>query len=663
MTDGIKKNIQASCVTALLLFLLLVAFKEQLLVPEDYQGAVFLDYQAESLFQYMAFAVGICILILCRGKIKNSHRNKVAAFLTLAIMPTVSFWMFETIAGNFETIISGNVQMIRMNLYIWYLLYAVVFAVTNSARITILLLNGFTYILAVANAFVTNFRLQPIMPMDLKSITTAASVAGEYDYTFSVQMIVMGLLFVFITLWIVKADFKWHSYKSRLLYTFLVIGCTWYVLNGMLVGDWFEKAGSTGLDFFRFDLTYAQEGYMACTVKSIRFLSIEEPEEYSIEKVKAIAENVENEGKVETELPENVIVVMNESFADLSVLGKFQTSEPVLSYFNSLSGDHVRRGNLYVSAFGGGTANTEFEFLTGNSLAYLPFGSVAYQMYVDKGDSSIVSCFKENGYRTIAFHPNRKENYNRPDVYSIYGFDEYYARDDVEIKKMRKFASDKSDYENLIKMYEEKPPGERLFIFNVTMQNHGGYDYKKFKTPVTLSDYPGQFPQAEQYLGLMKKSDEALKYLLDYFSQVDEKTVILLFGDHQPRLEDGFSELLLASDTTGNPLLDLQKQYVTPYLLWANYPLTIEAEENISANYMGSYLLKAIGMDLPVYNQYLLDLQKKIPAINLDGFLDNNNEIHLNSEAGEYTELLNEYRLFQYNNLFDNKNRLTELYE
>lgn len=302
----------------------------------------------------------------------------------------------------------------------------------------------------------------------------------------------------------------------------------------MFAGNLFEKAGSAGLDFFRFNLTYQTNGYMACTMQSICYLKVKEPEGYSLEYVRQMAESVPQKEEKAVGLPENVIVVMNESFSDLSVLGDFNTSDDVLENFYNESGN-IKRGYVYVSVYGGGTANSEFEFLTGNSAVSIPSGAVAYQMYVNKGDSSIVSQFKQQGYRAIAFHPYRKDNYNRVNVYDIYGFDAYYGKDDVKIKKIRKYASDKSDYKSLIKMYEEKEPGEKLFIFNVTMQNHGGYDYDQYKSTVSLTDCPGIYPQTEQYLSLMKESDVALKYLLDYFSKVDEKTVILLFGDHQPK--------------------------------------------------------------------------------------------------------------------------------
>lgn len=652
---------QVSCIVAMMLFLLLAAIKPQMHVTEEYEGAAIHGYQALPLAQYMILSGLLIGITLWKGGLKGK-RSGICAVLSLLAMPAASFYIFETVAGNFWTIMNNRAGLVLLNLVIWYLLYALVFAVSNRVRLSVLIVNTVAYLFAVANAFVVQFRKEPIMVMDIKSFWTAVSVAGDFLYEPTVNMVLMGLLAIFCNLWIIKMDFKLPGIKSRLCYAAVMIGCAWYAFYGMLAGDFFEKAGSAGLDFFRFNLTYQTDGYMASTVKCLRFIHVEEPEGYSADRVRALAEELEEEKPKEKNLPQNIIVIMNESFSDLSVLGDFKTSQPVLPYLDSMEGN-VTRGLTYVSVYGGGTANSEFEFLTGNSVAYIPAGTVAYQVYVEEGDSSLAEILKKNGYRTVAYHPYLKENYNRPAVYKIYGFDEYYGRDDIKHKKIRKYASDKSDYQNLIQLYEDKTPGEKLFLFNITMQNHGGYDYENYESDVLLTDYLGEFPQTEQFLSLMRKSDEAFHELIEYFSKVEEDTVILLFGDHQPRLEDEFYERVQGPETPENYLSRYQNTFLTPYVIWANCDLDIESREYTSVNFLGSYFLDAIGIELPAYNRYLLQLQDEIPAINVNGFLDREYVMHGLSEEGEYQEMLQEYRMFEYNNLFDKRNRIKELFE
>lgn len=658
-----KKPTQIACMIGGILFILLIAVKSKMLVTEEYAGITIRNYQAMPLVWYMIFSTLICILVMWKGQVKNQFINKFMAFLSLLIMPCISFFIFEMTAGNFFTIIQSQRGIVILNLCVWYALYLVVFAVCNHVKLTVLLVNSFTYIFAVANAFVVQFREQPIMPMDLKSFRTAMSVAGEFQYEPTINMILMGLLMVLCNLWIWKVDFRLPGWKSRLIYCMVSAGWIYYCFYGMLAGDFFERAGAPDLSFFRFNLTYQTDGYMACTIKSIRFLRVEEPEGYSVERVEEIVSKVDSKSDKAGELPENIIVILNESFSDLSVLGDFQTSETVLPYLREME-SYTNQGNLYVSVYGGGTANTEFEFLTGNSVAYIPTGTIAFQMYVEEGDSSLVTLLKEYGYRTVAYHPYRKDNYNRLSVYNIYGFDEYYGKGDIKYKKLRNYASDQSDYQGLIQLYENKAPGEKLFLYNVTMQNHAGYDYEDYDSTIFLTDCPGEFPETEQYLSLMHESDKALYELIEYFSQVKEKTVILLFGDHQPTLEDGFYQRIMGAETEENSFDHFQRKFITPYVLWSNYELDAEEKENISTNFLGSYLLDAIGVELPVYNRYLLELQEKIPAVNVNGFLDDQGKIHwIGEAAGEYKELLSEYRMFEYNNLFDGRNRLEGVYD
>ena len=678
-----KRKQQAACVAAGLFFLLFHAVSPVLSAAEDDTGRTISGMPEETVLAYLFLTGCVLAVVLWSGKIKNQKLAGVSALLSLACMPTVSFFVFETVCGNFQTIMQNKAGIIGLNLLIWYLIYAVVFACTNHVRATVLFVNTASYLLAVANAFVVSFREQPIMVMDIRSLVTAASVAGEYEYTLTAEMLLMGLLVLFCDLWICKMDFSFSGWKQRGSYAVITACFVWVGIAGMLNGDLFEKAGSAGLDFFRFNLTYQTDGYMVCTMKSVRYLRVEEPEGYSVETVQKLAQEAQNSQETqkpaeaqtlqgtrnsknlqdtEAQLPENVIVIMNESFADLSVLGTFETSEPVLPHFYSISGN-IRRGSVYVSVYGGGTANTEFEFLTGNSVAYLPAGTVAYQMYVTPGASSIVSAMKENGYRTVAFHPYRKDNYNRENVYQIYGFDEYYGKDDVKIKKLRKYASDASDYKNIRKIYEEKTPGEKLFLFNVTMQNHGGYDSQKYQSTISLSDCPGAYPQAEQYLSLIHESDQALADLIDYFSQAEEKTVILLFGDHQPKLEDDFYRMVTGVPEEAYTIGDVQKKYQTPYLLWANYEIRAETRDVISSNYLGGYLLDAIGIPLSGYQQYLKNLSQTIPAVNAFGYLADDGQMHGLQEEGAYTDQIQSYRIFQYNNLFDRRHRLTDVYE
>lgn len=652
-----KKRIQAAGASAFLLCLIFSAIHPQTAV---FSGA---DRLAYAVF-YMLVSVLICLAVLFPGKGWSDKKKRTGAVLLFCFMPAVNFVMFEIVSGNIRTILESGTGIVAMNLFLWYLLYMIAFSVTNRIRTSILVMNTLSYLLAVANAFVVSFRAQPIMLMDLKSLRTAATVASEFTYTLTPEMVLMGLLMLCCNFYAWKVNGRLRLRSVRMVLALASFCCVWSAYSGEVVKAAVGKAGAGELDFFIFNETYKKNGYLLSTLQSIWSLTIEKPDGYSAKKVREVANSLEKKPALENEPPENVIVIMNESYSDLSVLGDISTSEEITPFTSHLTENTVK-GNLYVSVNGGGTANSEFEFLTGNTIAFLPAGVVAYQMYVEEGDSSIVSVFHDNGYQTIAFHPFSKENYNRPRVYEAYGFDSYIGLDDREYDNIRRFASDYSDYETLIDLYEEKEEGEKLFIFNVTIQNHAGYDDEDYESTVFLTDYPGKFPEAEQYLSLMQESDRAFEMLVDYFSGVEERTAILLFGDHQPFLGTAFYEAVMGEgETPISNITEFQKKFVTPYVLWTNYDLGAQQEENISTNFLGSYLLETLGFELPAYHQFLWDMQQnELPVVNFCGYLDKSRQMHSFAEEDEHQSTLEEYWMLEYNNLFDHRNKVAGIFE
>lgn len=173
-----------------------------------------------------------------------------------------------------------------------------------------------------------------------------------------------------------------------------------------------------------------------------------------------------------------------------------------------------------MQVFGGGTSNTEYEVLTGHSMALLPYVISAYQAYCRPEEYGMASTLKAQGYTAVAMHPNISGNWNRKNVYQYMGFDEFISSGGFqEAERLRNYVSDLGDYQRLIERYEEKEPGEKLFVFNVTMQNHGGYEeaFPDFRQEIQAGGDVAGYEQADRYLSLMKKSDEAFAYLLDYF--------------------------------------------------------------------------------------------------------------------------------------------------
>ena len=363
--------------------------------------------------------------------------------------------------------------------------------------------------------------------------------------------------------------------------------------------------------------------------------------------------------------PVNVIVIMNESLSDLSVLPGVETNMDAMPFLRSLTENTVK-GYAYSSVFGGTTANSEYEFLTGNTTAFLPAGTVPYHLYVKEGSESMVAQMSALGYECVAMHPYYSSGWNRIPVYQAFGFDRWLFQSDFENPTyIRSYISDQTDYENLIRIYEEKEEGEPLFIFNVTMQNHSAYSGAWTNLPKEVwltGEMEGKYNTVNQYLNLIYQSDKAFEYLINYFSQVEEPTMILMFGDHQPQVATNFYTDLLGSDPT---VEEAQKKQEAPFLIWANYDIEEQQDVKLSLNYLSGLLMDAANLPKTGYQTFLSQLRETVPAVNAVGYQDTDGTWHEQttdmSQAAQ--EGLLDYQMLQYNEIFEDRdNRLEDFF-
>ena len=230
----------------------------------------------------------------------------------------------------------------------------------------------------------------------------------------------------------------------------------------------------------------------------------------------------------------DIIVIMDESFADLRVLGNdINTSEEIMPFYDSLSKNAVK-GYALSSTFGGGTANSEYEFLTGNTMGFLTDGATVYQLYLNDEVYSLARYLKSEDYYSFATHPYLSSGWSRTKAYPLLGFDSYTFSDDYPKEKLiRGFVSDQEMFEYITGWYENwrsKNSGP-LFLFGVSMQNHGDYDYEGegYILSISLNGYSKDYKDVEQYLGLIHETDKAFEYLIRFFEKIDHEVVICFF--------------------------------------------------------------------------------------------------------------------------------------
>ena len=305
-----------------------------------------------------------------------------------------------------------------------------------------------------------------------------------------------------------------------------------------------------------------------------------------------------------------------------------------------------------MSVLGGNTANSEFEFLTGSTMAFLPQGSVAYQQYVKEEVPNLASYLKELGYSTIAMHPYYADGWERDRVYSLLGFDEFLSIEDFKgEEKLRSYYSDEACVDKLIALYEEKEEGQPLFVFNVTMQNHSGYDeeFDNFTPDITVDGISSK--ALSTYLSLIKKTDEAFEKLVSYFENADEDTIIVFFGDHQPT--SYVSNPILRYNGVNPDNLTTEEnmlKYKVPFVIWSNFDIEEKQNQETSLNYLSIDLLDSCGLPLPSYLSSLAGIREEYPVISAMGAVDKNGNY---VELADCSDALNGYRSMQYYLLFD----------
>lgn len=543
---------------------------------------------------------------------------------------------------------------------------------------------------SLANYYVLSFRGSPIVPWDILSLGTAASVAGGYSYELPMRQVLLLLLMLFMVATAGFAQVHISGKNRRGLMVRLASGLlSLCCLAGVTLAVQDDDCADR-LQLYPFLFTptvmYERNGFLVTFLMDLQYLAVEKPEGYSPERAQEILsgyggadwDRVTGDGAdadvAADELP-NVIVVMDEAFSDLTVLNGGQelpVSRDATPFLHSLQegADNTVTGSLAVSVKGGNTANTEFEFLTGQTMAFLPAGSIPYQQYVKEDVPALGHYFRQLGYDTYGMHPYYASGWNRETVYPYLGLETFLSLPDYPAgSRVRGYVDDGACMEKIIEIYEERQEQgitAPFFCFAVTMQNHSPYT-DGWVSPegniswlgsgaaggvsgVSGAGASGSATQLEEYLTLTELSDRALEELISYFSQTEEPTVIVFFGDHQPT-DSVVEPIWTMQGKSGSELSaeDQQARYEVPYVIWANYDIPEGMGQDTSANYLAADMMAAAGIPLADYQNYLLELQEQLPVISAQQPGTESGD----DEGSRAEEARLEYQIVQYYLLFD----------
>lgn len=355
-----------------------------------------------------------------------------------------------------------------------------------------------------------------------------------------------------------------------------------------------------------------------------------------------------------TSIKPDIIIVMNESFWDPTKLpGSSFTPDPMPTV------RALQRGEIFSPVYGGGTANVEFEALTGFSNTFLPTGSLPYQQYVKRNTPSIIWALKNFGYKSVAIHPYHRWFWNRESVYSKFGFDRFISLEQMPPDKNRGlFFSDEELSKEILEEIEKSD--QPTIVFAVTMQNHGPYEKLRYPTKHISIHSSFDIGIAKEeglqtYSDGISDGDNGLKILVSELSKRSRPTLLIFFGDHLPMMGQNFEVFKETGFVTGSPnsfsIPELKRIRTTPLVVWSN---SINIDENqgiISPSFIPNIIDHAVGLDNPFYGQFLGNLRKQYNVID-QKILGN---VHGSLEKdwrSQSIEIIDRYQAIQYDLMF-----------
>ncbi len=523
-------------------------------------------------------------------------------------------------------------------------LYFIIYGITNRNKLTCGAIYTFTVVFGSMNYIVKKARGVSISLCDIYSVNTAASVSSGITMDFDGNFIVAITIFIISILtlcFFIKFKDKENKKRLRTKMLTVLIGII------LIMSVFMNKKIMNKIELWDLDTAYENVGANLTIMRMLKDFKIQKPENYDKKEVEKTLEKYADDTKnYNGKQTPNVIIVANESFFDVTDVYDIKTAEDNIPFFHKLiKNKNTVSGIVHTSTFGGGTSNVEYEALTQNTVGFLPIGASPYQQYINKPvQQSIVSYMNNLGYNTNAIHPFYGNGYSRIKVYDFLGFKEKMFIDDMDKLSggLNGYVSDECTYNYVAEKMNERPKGEKKFSFVLTMQNHMPYTVENLEKTRYVED-----SQLNSYLQVQNQSDEALKNLVEYIDSLDEDTIMLFFGDHQPNLN--------ILKTCNTKYKDEEAQYIIPFVIYANFDIEGKTNIETSTNYLQDILLEAAKMPKNSYTKYISELRKEIPVLSSNYYKDKEGNIYeLKDETSPLYDKVQNYWSMIYYQIFNN---------
>ena len=455
----------------------------------------------------------------------------------------------------------------------------------------------------VTNGIILACRVTPFTANDLSLITSTFDIINKYFTPFQIVLIVIAIVAALGGL--VYAGIKSSKFSGKISYKrsfagILLVACS--LLATLELG---LKTNNLASYFGNIAFAYVDYGFPYCFSNTLLNTGISKPQNYSEEAVKDIfkfesAEDVDSNitllsNSDKDNSKPNIIMVQLESFFDpTNIIGLELSTDPVPN-FRKLS-ESFSSGYVTVPSIGAGTANTEFEVLTGMNLEFFGPGEYPYKSILQETTSESISYnLKELGYSTHAIHNNKGTFYDRRFIFSQLGFDTFTSLEYMDIQEQTPngWAIDAPLADQIMETLNATETED--FVYTITVQSHGVYPNEPtLENPEVLInnlvDVENKYAY-EYYINQLHEVDKFIGDLVDKLSKVDEDVVLVLFGDHLPTLNFDDNELKNGSI------------FKTDYVIWDNMNLP-EVDQDLEAYQLTSSVLETFNMHTGVLNKY-----------------------------------------------------------
>ena len=570
------------------------------------------------------------------SKLYDGQSHQARYLVKIAIQSFIIYLFIEEFARITVSLVGAPLMIINQPLvfiYNWGIIFATlsISLLFKRRNFVAMVVGIFWIVLGTINGIILTKRMTPFTVYDTKNFKDGLTLITQYFKVW--QMISLILLILFSIIFLVIYFFgskKWINLNwKKNIVTIIII---FAVLAGQTVG--LLKIGKLSTYFGNLNYAYRDYGFPYGFINTTANTGINKPFGYSENSIKEILENdTSTKGIFDPKeygnktwygnyKKPNIIILQLESFSlaqDYNHIGVSADPTPV---FNKLRKDYST-GWFKVPACGAGTANTEFEVLTGISSRFFGPGEYPYKGKLRKNtQESMANVLKENGYYTAAMHNHRALFYNRNEVYPNLGFDSYTSveyMNDVERTPVG-WAKDSTMTDDIMDIITTTDESDFLHI--VSVQGHGAYPPNKiFSSPyVTVSaNNDATKYKYEYYVNECYEMDKFLGDLIEKINEAGEPTIMLVYGDHIPALDVKENEYANG---------DL---YKTRYVLWDNIGLP-KMDGDLNAYESGARVLEAAGI---IHEGVIFDYQQTADKKNNKNYLKNLKALSYDQTYGE----------------------------